>query len=272
MRNTAVLHGRWSALALCLSLCGCTALSDCKYECDQKIRTCQAWHDFDGCNDECLTGDYRKGWKAGYYDVLTGGAGCPPLFAPKQYWKPPVFFQHDPGRRNDWYCGYQDGVACAKCEPDHHYLQVWNPCTPACFQSQTVSQPMIPSDLSPETVSEDVMFEPGMTETGEPSTSATSSEEPPNAEGHVDPAPSSVTEPPVTPDDSNYEKDPLPSNIERNFPADWIHRDQLVGQSESFSDGPRIDQGGLLQRLVENAAYRRAEIANSTSGRVAVVE
>lgn len=272
MRNTAVLLGQWSALALCLSLCGCTAICDCKYECDQKIRTCQAWHDFDGCNEECFTGDYRKGWKAGYYEVLTGGSGCPPLLAPRQYWRPPVFFEHDPCRRDDWYCGYQDGVACAKCEADHHYLQVWNPCVPACCQTQTVSHSMIPSEVSPKATSEGTIFEPGMNVPGEPSHSAPADEQPPTAERQIDPAPSAGTPPSLIPDDSNYEKDPVPSNTQRQVPADWISRDRLVGQRESANADRRNEQGLLVQQLLAKAADGRTESANLITDRVSAVE
>jgi hypothetical protein len=122
MRNKVVHRGSWRSFALFLSLSGCTALSDCKYEVGQKIRTSQAWHEFDGCNQQCFTCDYRDGWKKGYYDVLTGGDGRPPVVPPKKYWKPPVFTQHNPSRQDDWYTGYQDGAACAKSQPDFHYV------------------------------------------------------------------------------------------------------------------------------------------------------
>jgi hypothetical protein len=127
MWNTAVYCKRWRTAALFLSLSGCTALSDCKYELGQKIRTKQAWHEFDGCNEKCFTVDYQSGWKQGYYEVLTGGDGRPPLVPPKKYWKPPVFVEHDPSRQDDWYVGYQDGAANAKCQPDHHYVPTFLP-------------------------------------------------------------------------------------------------------------------------------------------------
>ena len=117
-----------------VSITGCTSLCDAKYEMTQKIRTCKAWYEYD---TECLvTGDYKHGWKAGYYDVITGGTGCPPVVAPSKYWTPPVFSQYDPSRRDDWYRGFQDGAACAKCEPELHYLQTFMP--PRC-QTQAVS-------------------------------------------------------------------------------------------------------------------------------------
>ena len=90
MRNKVVHLGSWRLFALFFGLSGCTALSDCKYETGQKIRTSQAWHEFDGCNQQCFTSDYRDGWRKGYYDILTGGDGRPPVVPPKKYWKPPV--------------------------------------------------------------------------------------------------------------------------------------------------------------------------------------
>jgi hypothetical protein len=132
MRNTAISKGRFSALALLLALTGCTALSDCKYEVGQKIRTKQAWHEFNSCHDRYFTADYSGGWKAGFYDVATGGEGCPPVIAPRKYWKPPVLVEYDPTRRDDWYCGFQDGAAYAKTQPDHHYLKVFLPPRKSC--------------------------------------------------------------------------------------------------------------------------------------------
>ena len=84
MWNKAVSKGRLSALALLISLSGCTALSDCKYEVTQKIRTHQAWGEFDGCQSRCFTLDYSSGWKAVFSDVATGGTGCPPVFTSRK--------------------------------------------------------------------------------------------------------------------------------------------------------------------------------------------
>ena len=142
MWNKVVSKRQLSAFALFLSFSGCTALNDCTYEVGQKIRTKQAWHEFDGCHPQCFTCDYSSGWKAGYYDVATGGDGCPPVIAPKKYWKPPVFAEFDPSRRDDWYCGFQDGAACAKCEPDHHYLQAYLP-PRTCCPVQAASCPQV---------------------------------------------------------------------------------------------------------------------------------
>jgi hypothetical protein len=132
MWNMDVSRSRCCAVALLLILSGCTSLSDAKYELGQKIRTQQAWRSFDGCHCQSFTIDYSTGWKAGYYDVATGGDGCPPVIAPRRYWKPPVVCEYDPSRRDDWYCGFQDGAAYAKSQPDHHYLKAFLPPATCC--------------------------------------------------------------------------------------------------------------------------------------------
>ncbi|MBL8812330.1 MAG: hypothetical protein JNM43_19355 [Planctomycetaceae bacterium] len=136
-----------------VSITGCTSLCDAKYEMTQKIRTCKAWYE---CDTDCLvTGDYKHGWKAGYYDVITGGTGCPPVVAPSKYWTPPLFTQYDPSRRDDWYRGFQDGAACAKCEPELHYLQTFMPprcqTQPASFHREVPEVPAVPeATMEPE--------------------------------------------------------------------------------------------------------------------------
>jgi hypothetical protein len=127
MWNTVGSRRGWSAMALLLTLSGCTALSDTKYELGQRIRAKHAWEEFNSCQCEPLTCDYACGWKAGYYDVATGGTGCPPVVAPKRYWKPPVFCEHDPSKRDDWYCGFSAGAACAQSQPDYHYVKACLP-------------------------------------------------------------------------------------------------------------------------------------------------
>ncbi len=233
----AVFRGRMGAIALCLSLPGCTAISDCKYEVSQKIRTGQAWHEFDGCNDECFTGDYKIGWKAGYYDVATGGDGQPPLIAPKKYWKPPVFIEHDPSRRNEWYAGFQDGASCAKCQPDHHFLQTFLP-----EQTQYVSHAASPGSHEtfplehlrsyPDQVPAEVS---PAAEIGEGGTSPGLQVEPS--------AP--MPEQPANSGPEEYEKDPEGPASGADISFDRF--------SDSVSSTEKVSQGSLLQQLVLNA-------------------
>ncbi len=109
---------------------GCATVSDCAYEAKQKVRTEKAWMHYDGCEDACYSLPYRHGWKAGYYDVVTGGDGCPPMFAPERYASPFKILHHCDEPRHDWYIGFQEGAMCAKQSPDTHYLKAWMPPPP----------------------------------------------------------------------------------------------------------------------------------------------
>ncbi|MEZ6127485.1 MAG: hypothetical protein R3C59_02225 [Planctomycetaceae bacterium] len=90
------------------------------------MRTQKAWEHYD-TGTLCCSSAYRKGWKAGYYDVLTGNCGTPPLFAPEGLSCPLNITWHCDEPRHDWYVGFQDGAACAHRQPDTHYLKPWLP-------------------------------------------------------------------------------------------------------------------------------------------------
>lgn len=258
MRNTVVSRWRWSAVALAISLSGCTSLSDCKYELGQKIRTSQAWNEFDGCNSECFTCDYQSGWKAGYYDVLTGGDGCPPVIAPKKYWKPPVFFEHDPSRRNDWYCGYQDGAACAKCQPDHHYLQTFLP-GPVCCPVHAAAYHEVPSEPA-EFPLEHLSTDPGIDAAPAAVPEAGTL---PSAEGDgAKPAEPSSGQPPeaAKPSSKDYEKDPepvvTPARTRPVPPVDSISLERLV----RLNQATEVRRGSLVEKLVSNASLNKPQL------------
>ncbi len=242
MWNMVVSRHWWSAFALLLTLSGCTTLSDCSYELGQKIRTKHAWHDFDGCHAECFTVDYRNGWKAGYYDVATGGSGCPPVVAPKEYWKPPVFCEYDPSRRDDWYCGFLDGAACAKCEPNHHYLQTYMPpavCCPvqtACCPEVMVDEPeMFPM----EHIHGDAAAKPADIDETSPAKSV------PMPAGEQ---PSATPPSDQKPAAEDYEKDPAVPGSDPALP-------QATKPSETTS---------LLERLIEQSRQEQASSSRQT--------
>ena len=242
MWNKLVQRGRWRSFALFLTLSGCTAISDCKYEMGQKIRTGRAWHEFDGCNEQCFTGDYREGWKQGYYDVLTGGDGRPPVVAPKKYWKPPVFAEHDPTRQNDWCTGYQDGASCAKTQPDFHYVPTFMAPTlhPAYYSHDAVE--MISTTESPAAPE---VIEP-MPEGGD--TSENPSVEPsPGSDPGSNPAPTPEAAPPA-PKGEDYEKDPEPKPTTRNESPESSTTQRLV-------EGYRTPKSSYLDQLVQNASH-----------------
>lgn len=259
MWNTVVSKRRLGAFALFLSLSGCTALSDCKYEVGQKIRTKQAWHEFDGCHNQCFTCDYSSGWKAGYYDVATGGEGCPPVIAPKKYWKPPVFVEYDSSLRDDWYCGFQDGAAYAKCQPDHHYLQAYLPprtCCPVQAAScpevfeESVDFPLehLPGDQIPGNPAPDAVppIDGSATEPAAPPQSV-----PPEIQ-HPSVEPTPATAPTAA---DNYEKDPVPVSTKHAPTGNSTLRERLVKQyQEQQRQQASTKRESLLRQLVLNAA------------------
>lgn len=108
---------------------GCTAaMQDCYYEHSQKKRAWHAWSEYAACTPNCIDdADYRAGWKAGYYDVLMGNPGTPPLVPPKKYWAPSEKLHNCNNNRHQWYVGFQDGVNCAKRQPDTHFIELWMP-------------------------------------------------------------------------------------------------------------------------------------------------
>jgi len=139
-RNIALL----SSLAVLMAATGCASLYDGHYEKTQKFRAMKAWYGYSWSSDEKYSCDYKDGWKAGYYDVLTGNCGKPPMFPPKKYWCPNQITKECDLNRYEWYIGFHDGVNCARLQPDTHYLRPWMPeyCEPQ-IQGSMLSEPML---------------------------------------------------------------------------------------------------------------------------------
>ena len=135
MRNHVRQSMRLLMLAAIAPLVGCASLYDCEYEISQRWRSRCAYTKFKHTCDSKLSADYGCGWQAGYYDVITGGTGCPPIFAPKRFWKPCMVVGQCDQNRHQWYVGFQDGAACASQQPDSHYLKMWMPPCTTCQTS-----------------------------------------------------------------------------------------------------------------------------------------
>jgi hypothetical protein len=99
-------------VALCA---GCAELQDQHFRTCNRIRSQQAWNACVPLYDKLfeVSPDYRKGWKAGYYDVLTGGGGKPPAVPPSRYFCP--YYQTPDGRMEIeyWYFGFHKGATAA---------------------------------------------------------------------------------------------------------------------------------------------------------------
>jgi len=112
-----------------LGVGGCSALNDHHYEKTQRARAREAWRQHGAkCKDQACEKDYACGWKDGFYDIATGGKGCPPVVAPCKYWAPSQILDDHDSRRLAYYNGFQDGVACSLQYPQTHYLKLWSSC------------------------------------------------------------------------------------------------------------------------------------------------
>jgi hypothetical protein len=89
--------------------CYCRRLDDLHTAC--VARHC-AWHALGSCGG--ATADYRDGFTQAYVDIALGKTGSPPPIPPQRYWS--VCFRSPWGgrRAEEWYAGYQDGVASAR--------------------------------------------------------------------------------------------------------------------------------------------------------------
>ncbi len=99
-----------------LGLCGCAASwQDWHYAAVNKTRAEYAWYSNTSMSDRWNCGsDYAYGYKMGYYDAATGkGCTLPPV-PPPCYWS--TKYQCCEGQKHiqDWYRGYQCGVAAAQ--------------------------------------------------------------------------------------------------------------------------------------------------------------
>lgn len=114
---------------LLMSVSGCAALQDCKYELNQRAYTAIAWSDFDADKRFCIvssySADFQRGWKAGFYSVITGGECRPPVIPPKKYWQPPLLLSCNECGCQEWYDGFRCGANAARHQPDFHYIKPW---------------------------------------------------------------------------------------------------------------------------------------------------
>ena len=132
------------AISTLISTMGCASVQDCRYEIRQQMRATWAWVEFDSADGICgfssFSAAYRDGWKAGYYSVLTGGDGRPPVTPPRKHWDSPAFFATDSWTPQEWFKGFRDGGCAAGREPNHHFVSPWlsTPCC-NCLQTSLVS-------------------------------------------------------------------------------------------------------------------------------------
>lgn len=166
--------------AMTAGFSGCTSMHDGMISCEMGIRNHvlaqKAWGHWSWCyNDLDYPFHFAKGFKAGYQDILNGGAGCQPTLPPQCYWKP--HYQNPEGlcKINAWFDGFSHGVLAAKQDGYGHLGQI--PISPTARQNLQLNQTPRPDDMfyadgyaeetAPHDMSEDGVVEPPIPGDGE---------------------------------------------------------------------------------------------------------
>jgi hypothetical protein len=107
-----------TVLLLCASVAvGCTQIQDRRIEARQRRMARAAYTVSPGaCNGVTHSVDYAKGFEEGYYDVASGGDGCPPPLPPEKYWRATYNSPLGQEHVKAWFQGFRDGAAAAKAD------------------------------------------------------------------------------------------------------------------------------------------------------------
>jgi len=104
-------------LACLATSAGCVGLDDARLEGRLRRMARAAYATSPGaCNGVVHSVDYAKGFEEGYYDVASGGDGCPPALPPKKYWRATYGSPVGQDHVDAWFQGFRDGAASAKAE------------------------------------------------------------------------------------------------------------------------------------------------------------
>jgi hypothetical protein len=131
-RRTRSMRRRWVRLVLSATILtassGCSILPglqnslDYSDECNEMMIdyrnqawAAKAWH----CRknqfkNQCNLDDFGAGFRAGYMDTASGGPGCTPAFAPREYWSWKYQSPSGQQRVSAWFAGYPLGVKAAE--------------------------------------------------------------------------------------------------------------------------------------------------------------
>lgn len=103
----------------------------------------EAWARWSWCyNDLTHPKDFAGGFRAGYLDVVNGGAGCQPTLPPKTYWKSCYRNPEGHCRINAWFEGFSHGAVAAEQDGANVYGHIpMSPTAQANFATATQPPP-----------------------------------------------------------------------------------------------------------------------------------
>lgn len=109
---------RWSIAAIALSLsglAGCAELQEVKIDFRNRYLAHEAWRDLrEVYCDMNYEKDFGRGFRTGYYDVASGGNGCPPILPPQRYWSVRYMSTEGRARTEAWFAGFRYGAMVAE--------------------------------------------------------------------------------------------------------------------------------------------------------------
>jgi hypothetical protein len=109
-----LMTGLLSAL---FAVMGCAQLEDARLEGRLRRMARSAYVVSPGaCAGVVHDVDYAQGFEDGYYDVASGGDGCPPALPPKKYWRATYSTPAGAEHVDAWFQGFRDGAAAATAD------------------------------------------------------------------------------------------------------------------------------------------------------------
>jgi len=114
------------SLALTAAITGCSGINDAVDKqvngLHSSLTAYEAWAEWSWCYDDLdHPADFASGFKAGYQDVLNGGAGCQPTLPPRHYWKPCYRNAEGHCMINAWFEGFSHGAVAAQQDGANAY-------------------------------------------------------------------------------------------------------------------------------------------------------
>lgn len=111
MKQRWLLFSGWALLALA----GCAELQEDKIDGRNRYLARRAWEQLQVVyKDFDYTDDFGRGFKQGYFDVASGGNGCPPMLPPKHYWSVKYASPKGHQRTHAFFEGYRYGAIVAE--------------------------------------------------------------------------------------------------------------------------------------------------------------
>jgi hypothetical protein len=142
----------FTVLLLCSSVAaGCAQIQDRRIEARQRRMARAAYTVSPGaCNGIPHSVDYAQGFEEGYYDIASGGDGCPPALPPQKYWRATYNSPLGQEHVKAWYQGFRDGVAAAKADGVAAFGTIYIPEEHRNRPKNEAQQPLNPQPLPPQ--------------------------------------------------------------------------------------------------------------------------